>query len=44
MKLDDNQEESLRLASFSNLISTLPGSHFETLKAIFENITRYTRR
>ncbi|KAG2197940.1 hypothetical protein INT47_002967 [Mucor saturninus] len=40
-KLDGEQDETLRLAPFSNLISTLPGSHFATLKLIFENITRF---
>lgn len=35
------QEESLRLTSFSNLIATLPGSHFATLKSILESLTSF---
>ncbi|KAI9256394.1 hypothetical protein EDC94DRAFT_616308 [Helicostylum pulchrum] len=38
---NNNQDESLRLASFSNLIATLPSAHFATLAAIFENIARF---
>lgn len=41
LRLDVEQEESLRLTSFSNLIATLPGSHFATLKSILESLTRY---
>lgn len=39
-KIDDEQDETLRLASFSNLIATLPAAHFATLKSIFASITR----
>lgn len=38
--IDDEQDESLRLSSFSNLIATLPATHFATLKSIFASITR----
>jgi hypothetical protein len=38
--VDVDQDDSLRLASISNLIATLPAAHFVTLKAIFASITR----
>ncbi|KAK4515828.1 uncharacterized protein ATC70_010785 [Mucor velutinosus] len=41
---DDEQDESLRLASFSNLIATLPAAHFVTLKSIFASITSFIKK
>ncbi|KAL0139254.1 hypothetical protein V8B55DRAFT_1449292 [Mucor lusitanicus] len=40
----DEQDESLRLASFSNLIATLPAAHFATLKSIFASITSFIQK
>jgi hypothetical protein len=40
MIIDDDQNENLRIASLSNLVATLPGSHFATLKCIFESVNR----
>ncbi|KAG2237228.1 hypothetical protein INT48_006632 [Thamnidium elegans] len=42
--LGGNDNEELRLASFSNLIATLPRAHFASLSAIFENITRFVSK
>ncbi|KAL7333168.1 Rho-GTPase-activating protein 8 [Mucor circinelloides] len=41
---NDEQDESLRLSSFSNLIATLPATHFATLKSIFASITSFIKK
>ncbi|GAN10876.1 conserved hypothetical protein [Mucor ambiguus] len=41
---NDEQDESLRLASFSHLIATLPAAHFATLKSIFASITSFIKK
>ncbi|KAI8639298.1 hypothetical protein BD408DRAFT_350253 [Parasitella parasitica] len=35
---------NLRLVSFSNLVATLPASHFATLKSIFASITSFIQK